>query len=445
VPLRSAPRPADAADGPGAEHNVLGFARHNRSLGKQGGERSQQEMVPGCPKNAAQCAAGRHSLPAALAHNSATQTWPTETGLRNVDANYPFERSHRFAGIQPNSGFGDYSRLSCGVGDTQLGRRPGSRQGCLRGRHQPSSRGFLGSEPNSGHGDHAAFELQRRKYAARDWVLPGSSPSILHGRWPSPRRHELAAISYFDQKMIGRHETFLNELRRSRQASVLTLMPGADLRFPSGETSRSRHTTLFARRASAGQRRAHCRDCRPLADIPVADRDQARAEAFILQPRFLRARYYLPFPDLRDSDASTLRTSDCEIPNCLAMREGVIPALKVARTAFTWPCVNATSGSSGCRRSDDSSVAIDGSDARSPAPIWVAGRISGALAGSLPRRCSSCRVAAISLSRSRSSNCWSALERSLGSTCRGDDLSAVLTTAADCWADVWCAGVRQGS
>ena len=52
--------------------------------------------------------------------------------LRNVDANYPFERSHRFAGIQPNSGFGDYSRLSCGVGDTQLGRRPGSRQGCLR-------------------------------------------------------------------------------------------------------------------------------------------------------------------------------------------------------------------------------------------------------------------------------------------------------------------------
>jgi len=43
--------------------------------------------------------------------------------LRNVDANYPFERSHRFAGIQPNSGFGDYSRLSCGVGDTQLGPR----------------------------------------------------------------------------------------------------------------------------------------------------------------------------------------------------------------------------------------------------------------------------------------------------------------------------------
>jgi hypothetical protein len=32
----------------------------------------------------------------------------------------------------------------------------------------------------------------------------------------SPRRHELAAISSFDQKKIGRHETFLNELHRSR-------------------------------------------------------------------------------------------------------------------------------------------------------------------------------------------------------------------------------------
>jgi hypothetical protein len=27
--------------------------------------------------------------------------------------------------------------------------------------------------------------------------------------------------------------------------------------------------------------------------------------------------YYLPLPDPRNSDANTLRTSDCEIPNCL--------------------------------------------------------------------------------------------------------------------------------
>src|SRR5262249_5666698 len=41
--------------------------------------------------------------------------------LRNVMARYPFERSHRFPGMQPNSGHRDYSRSSCGVEDTQLG------------------------------------------------------------------------------------------------------------------------------------------------------------------------------------------------------------------------------------------------------------------------------------------------------------------------------------
>jgi hypothetical protein len=86
----------------------------------------------------------------------------------------------------------------------------------------------------------------------------------------------------------------------------------------------------------------------------------------------LKARFYLPLPDPRNSDANILRTSDWEIPNCFAMREGVIPALKVALTAFTWPNVNAVLGSSGCcRRSDDSLVAIDGSDARSPAPVGL--------------------------------------------------------------------------
>jgi hypothetical protein len=43
--------------------------------------------------------------------------------LRNVVANYLFEKSRRFAGIQPNSGHRDYSRLSCGVGQMQLGSK----------------------------------------------------------------------------------------------------------------------------------------------------------------------------------------------------------------------------------------------------------------------------------------------------------------------------------
>jgi hypothetical protein len=41
--------------------------------------------------------------------------------LRNVEANYPFERSRGFPGSEPNSGPGDHSRLSCSAGDTQLG------------------------------------------------------------------------------------------------------------------------------------------------------------------------------------------------------------------------------------------------------------------------------------------------------------------------------------
>jgi hypothetical protein len=43
--------------------------------------------------------------------------------LRNVTANYPFERSHRFAGIQPKYGDRDCSRLSCAAGEMLLGPR----------------------------------------------------------------------------------------------------------------------------------------------------------------------------------------------------------------------------------------------------------------------------------------------------------------------------------
>ena len=68
--------------------------------------------------------------------------------LRNVGANYPFESSRGFPGSEPNSGQGDHSRLSCSAGHTQLG----------------------------------------------GWVLPGSSASVLHGRWPSCGVAEKARI-----------------------------------------------------------------------------------------------------------------------------------------------------------------------------------------------------------------------------------------------------------
>jgi hypothetical protein len=38
--------------------------------------------------------------------------------------------------------------------------------------------------------------------------------------------------------------------------------------------------------------------------------------------------------------ASAFPTSDCEIPNCRAIAEGLTPALKAARTAFSLPVVN---------------------------------------------------------------------------------------------------------
>ena len=51
--------------------------------------------------------------------------------LRNVVAKNRLEKSHRFPGNQPNSGHRDDSRLSCGVGDTQLGPSARTQQGVL--------------------------------------------------------------------------------------------------------------------------------------------------------------------------------------------------------------------------------------------------------------------------------------------------------------------------
>jgi hypothetical protein len=77
--------------------------------------------------------------------------------LRNVVAKYPFERSHRFPMLQPNSGRRDYSRSSCGVEVTQTfspsapsnSRRPmltvirPSRARCVKGRIPRHGRAVL--------------------------------------------------------------------------------------------------------------------------------------------------------------------------------------------------------------------------------------------------------------------------------------------------------------
>jgi hypothetical protein len=57
--------------------------------------------------------------PDARSHRDDCMAGHVRFELRNVAKNYLFERSHKFPGIQPNSGRRDYSRLSCGVAETQ--------------------------------------------------------------------------------------------------------------------------------------------------------------------------------------------------------------------------------------------------------------------------------------------------------------------------------------
>ena len=112
---------------------------------------------------------------------------------------------------------------------------------------------------------------------------------------------------------------------------------------------------------------------------------------------------------LEASPASAFRTSDCEIPNCRAIRDGVIPALKAARTAFNFPLVSGSETSSTRRLRGLSSKA----------------------GGFLPRRCCSAEATATNWSSSASVSRFIAFGRSLGRTCRtaavlaGDDGSGL--------------------
>src|SRR5262249_61930476 len=65
---------------------------------------------------------------------------PTAWQLKTGGKNYPFERSRRFPEILANSSHRDYSLLSCGGGETQLGPNAGISagfQGPLRRSRAP--------------------------------------------------------------------------------------------------------------------------------------------------------------------------------------------------------------------------------------------------------------------------------------------------------------------
>jgi hypothetical protein len=99
--------------------------------------------------------------------------------------------------------------------------------------------------------------------------------------------------------------------------------------------------------------------------------------------------------------ASAFLTSDWEIPNCLAIADGLTPALKAARTAFSLPVVNepAPSSAASWRRCGFASAT---------------GFFFAGLDGRRPRRSASVVTAASSVSISTSSNRFSAPAKSFG-------------------------------
>ena len=108
------------------------------------------------------------------------------------------------------------------------------------------------------------------------------------------------------------------------------------------------------------------------------------------------------------------------MPNCRAILDGVMPALKDARTALTCPRVNETVVNSGWRLFFD--------DDRSGS----SGGFGLMLGGNLPRRLASSTDAVISWSNSVSVRYLTAVDRSLGRTRRCEVLSAVVVAAETC-------------
>jgi hypothetical protein len=102
------------------------------------------------------------------------------------------------------------------------------------------------------------------------------------------------------------------------------------------------------------------------------------------------------------SVANAFRTSDWETPNCLAIREGVMPALNEARIALIWPRVKKTSAMPTFGRlavgGDRFVVNSDGRGADGIIAVLTLG-------GNLPRLFASSNAASKSSSNSPSLSC----------------------------------------
>ena len=107
------------------------------------------------------------------------------------------------------------------------------------------------------------------------------------------------------------------------------------------------------------------------------------------------------FHRFRPLMASALMTFDLEIPNCRAILAGRMPAMKAARTAFTFPLGSGIPATSRCRGLEPLSRLVGLLRGKAPEP----------LGGVLPRRFILPRVAACSDSKSSSFRCLTALGR----------------------------------
>ena len=137
-------------------------------------------------------------------------------------------------------------------------------------------------------------------------------------------------------------------------------------------------------------------EAQPCGEVsaPGERRQPSRSDLMIAERQSDQASRRMP-------RASAFLTSDCEIPNSRAIADGLTPALKAARTAFSLPVVNepAPSSAASWRRCGFAS-----------APGFSLAR----LGGRRPRRSASVVTAASSASISTSSNRFSAPAKSFG-------------------------------